>query len=163
MESLLKKIYSAQRLYKTLLILSKIIVLLTVPAFALTVWHGYTVSPLSAVKICVVCGVPFVIVTAVRRILNSPRPYELYSFYDRAPKKKQGCSFPSRHAFSVFVVGSVMCFAYPILGAAVLALGIILSVLRVLTGIHFIRDVVTGTLIGVISGVVGVIFTSPFV
>lgn len=163
MENLLRKIYSNQRLYKALLILSKIIVVITLPAFLLTVWHGYTVSLLSAVKICVICGIPFIVISLVRRFINSPRPYELYSFYEKAPKKKIGSSFPSRHAFSVFIIATVMTFIYPIPGILLLALGVLLSVCRVLCGIHFIRDVVTGALLGVLSGVIGVIFTSPFV
>ena len=163
MENILKKIYSSKRLYKALLIFSKVIVALTLPAFLLTVWRGYTVSPLSAVKVCVICGVPFVIVTLARRFINAPRPYELYSFYELAPKKKRGSSFPSRHAFSVFVIGTVMAFAYPILGAVTLTLGLVLCTLRVLCGIHFIRDVVTGALLGALSGVIGVLFTSPFI
>lgn len=162
MENLLKKIYSKKRLYRALLIISKIIVLITLPAFALTVWRGYTLSPLSAVKVCVICGVPFVIVSVIRRLINFPRPYELYGFYERAPKKKSGSSFPSRHAFSVFVIGTVMTFVYPIAASVLLLLGVTLCICRVLCGIHFIRDVVAGALLGVISGLVGVLFTSPF-
>ncbi len=162
MENLIKKVYSAPTLYKALMILSKIIVVITLPAFIIIVWKGYTISPLSAVKVCVICGVPFVIVTLARRLINAPRPYELYDFYERAPKKKKGSSFPSRHAFSVFVIGTVMTFVYPLLGVVMLFLGVLLCVSRVLCGIHFIRDVVAGSMLGVISGVVGVIFTTPF-
>ena len=162
MENLLKKIYSAPTLYKSLLVLSKVIVAITLPAFVFTVWHAYTLSPLSALKVCIICGVPFIIVTLIRRFINAPRPYELYDFYDKAPKKKSGSSFPSRHAFSVFVIGTVLTFAYPPLGAVLLFLGVVLATSRVLCGIHFVRDVVTGALLGVISGAVGVIFTSPF-
>ena len=163
MENLLKKIYFMPRLYKTLLIVSKIIVLISLPAFALIVWHGYTLSPLSAVKVCVICGVPFIIVSLLRRFINFPRPYEVYSFYGAAPKKKSGSSFPSRHAFSIFIIATVMLFIYPIPAAVMLLFGILLSVCRVLTGIHFIRDVVAGALLGVISGLIGVLFTSPFI
>mgnify|MGYP003299423908 CR=1 FL=1 len=163
MEALLKKIYSMPRLYPALGILSKIIVVLTLPAFLLIVWHGYTVSPFSAIKVCLICGVPFLIVSVARRIINAPRPYELYTFYERAPKNKSGSSFPSRHAFSVFVIATVTLFAYPAVGAVLLLLGVTLCVCRVLTGIHFIRDVLTGALIGVISGIAGVLLFSPFV
>ena len=163
MENLLKKIYAMPRLYKALLIVSKIIVLITLPAFALAVWHGYTHSLLSAVKVCVICGAPFVIVSLARRFINLPRPYEIYTFYEVVPKKKSGSSFPSRHAFSIFIIATVMLFAYPALGTVLLILGLLLCVCRVLTGIHFVRDVVTGALLGVIGGIVGVLFTSPFV
>ena len=35
--------------------------------------------------------------------------------------------------------------------------GAVLAALRVLLGVHFIRDVVAGALIGVISGVIGLL------
>ena len=35
--------------------------------------------------------------------------------------------------------------------------GILLSVCRVLLGMHFIRDVLTGALVGILSGVIGIL------
>lgn len=162
MESLLKKIYAMPRLYKALTLISKIIVVITLPAFALLVWHGYNVSPVSAVKVCAICGIPFIVISLVRRFINAPRPYEVYDFYESAPKKKSGSSFPSRHAFSVFIIATVMMFAYPVWGGVLLFSGVLLSLSRVLCGIHFIRDVVAGALLGIISGIVGVLLISPF-
>ena len=38
-----------------------------------------------------------------------------------------------------------------------LGFAVILAVSRVLLGIHFIRDVVCGALVGVVSGVIGIV------
>ena len=100
---------------------------------------------------------PFVALTVMRLVINAPRPYELLEFYEKKPKNKSGRSFPSRHVFSVFVIGTVMIPTSAFLGAALLVLGAALGAMRVLLGVHFIRDVVAGALIGVLSGVVGLL------
>ena len=48
----------------------------------------------------------------------------------------------------------LLCFA---LGIGLFALGAALGLIRVILGVHFIRDVVAGALIGVISGAVGLL------
>ena len=69
---------------------------------------------LVAVRLGIICAVPFVIVSLVRRWINAPRPYEVYSdIYEVAPKSRAGASFPSRHAFSVFAIGTELLFVYP--------------------------------------------------
>ena len=91
-------------------------------------------------------------------MIDAPRPYELYDFYENKPKEREGRSFPSRHAYSAFVIATI-AFAYSIpLGIGLVLLGIALAVSRVLLGIHFIRDVVCGAIVGVISGLIGIFF-----
>jgi len=52
-----------------------------------------------------------------------------------------------------------VAFVYSIpLAIGLLLFGIVLAVSRVLLGIHFIRDVVCGAAVGVISGLVGIFF-----
>ena len=162
MENLLRKIYQMPKLYKALIIISKLIVLVTLPAFILLVWHNYTASPICAITVCVICGMPFAVVTLLRRMIDLPRPYEIYDFYEVAPKNKKGKSFPSRHAFSIFIIATVMLLSYPAVAALLFALGVLLSVCRVLTGIHFVRDVVTGALLCVISGGLGILSIALF-
>lgn len=109
-------------------------------------------------KLLLVSGVPFVVVSAVRRIINAPRPYELLcDVYELPPKKRQGCSFPSRHVFSAFSIGTALCFVRPMVGIIVIALGLLCAVSRVLLGKHFLRDVVAGAIIGAVTSVIGMI------
>ena len=111
-----------------------------------------------AVKLMAVCGIPFVVVSAVRRLINAPRPYELFDdIYERPPKNKKGCSFPSRHVFSAFSIGTGLCFLYPIVGAVTILLGAVIAAARVLLGKHFLRDVIAGALIGAVTSVIGMI------
>ena len=98
-------------------------------------------------------GVPFIAVSVLRKLLSFPRPYELYDFGARI--KHGGGSFPSRHAYSAFAIGSYLCFLEPPLGITVLALGALISAIRVLMGLHFLRDVIAGAAIGILSSLIG--------
>lgn len=109
------------------------------------------------VALAAVMAVPFVVVTVVRALINAPRPYEILDFYEVKPKSKKGHSFPSRHAASAFVIAAVVVFHSVWFGALLFALGILLCVCRVILGIHFVRDVIAGALIGLISGIAGML------
>ena len=115
----------------------------------------YSFSFSSFLGAIITLGVPFLIVTLVRRYVDAKRPYEIYDFFDKKPKEKQGNSFPSRHAFSIFAIGTLCIFVDFQLGIITLILGVIMCICRVLLGIHFIRDVFAGAIIGVISSLIG--------
>ncbi len=132
-------------------------VLVTVIAYATALIAKWMDSPESAIRLSLVCGIPFVIVSLVRRLINAPRPYELYDVFDTPPKKKEGYSFPSRHAFSVFAIGTALAFIYPIAATVILVLGALLSLSRVLLGKHFPRDVIAGALVGTVTSVIGML------
>ena len=111
-----------------------------------------------AVRLAFVCGAPYVLVSLVRGLIDAPRPYEVYNdIYTVPPKKREGASFPSRHAFSVFSIGTALLFVYPSAAADILVLGIFLSVSRVLLGKHFLRDIVAGGVLGIMTSLVGML------
>ena len=157
MEKVLYRVYSSRRVGASLKIISHASVLLSALAFALLLVSSYIREPLLALRLCVAGAVPFFVVTVLRKLIDAPRPYELYSFYENAPKKKQGSSFPSRHVFSSFLIAILSYILSPWLTAAVALVGVALSVSRVLLGIHFVRDVVAGALIGITSGLIGLV------
>ena len=96
-----------------------------------------------------------VLLSLARRALNRPRPYEVYDLPPLLHKETQGKSFPSRHVFSICVIGTSLLYILPPLGAALLVLGALLAVARVVSGVHFVRDVVSGAVSGVLSAVIG--------
>ena len=156
-EGALYRVYSDEGLAETLRVASLAIVALSVYAFFTHCLKLLTDSPLYLIETLIITGVPFVALTVMRLVINAPRPYELLEFYEKKPKNKSGRSFPSRHVFSVFVIGTVMIPTSAFLGAALLVLGAALGAMRVLLGVHFIRDVAAGALIGVLSGVIGLL------
>ncbi len=100
-------------------------------------------------------GVPFVAVSVTRRLINAPRPYEMPDYEGPPHKKKGGCSFPSRHAFSIFAIGTLCLFVNWQLGLVTLVFGALMCFCRVALHLHFVRDVVCGALVGIITSVIG--------
>ena len=129
-----------------------------VAAFALCFRFYLNISPARAIEYLAVLGIPFVIVSLLRKYIGAPRPYEIYDFYEKKPKDSEKNSFPSRHAFSIFASGTLTVFIYPVFGAVLLVLGVAMCVCRVILGYHFVRDVLTGGLIGIVSSLIGMIF-----
>lgn len=108
-------------------------------------------------KAVLVPAVSFVVLSIFRRLINAPRPYEVFGVPSVIPKKTKGKSFPSRHVFSVVIIGMAFlaCFPYKTAAVFILAVGAAMGVIRVISGVHFPRDVITGALFGVLSGIIG--------
>ena len=101
-------------------------------------------------------GISFMAVTLFRAKLNAPRPYEVYEEAPLIPKETRGHSFPSRHVFSIFIIAMTFLLLSPWtwFGIVLLAAGVFLAVVRVLTGVHFPRDVIAGALFAVVVALV---------
>ncbi len=155
--------YKHPALRWTLAFLSPFSVALTVAAFIFTELALAVSNPWRAFGVALVCFIPYVVLSLFRRWFDAPRPYELFDFSEISeapPHKKQGRSFPSRHVFSAFVIGTVLTFISPLAGVAVCIFGAALAASRVLLGIHFLRDVVTGALVGIVSGIIGTLIVN---
>jgi undecaprenyl-diphosphatase len=61
-------------------------------------------------------------------------------------------SFPSGHALNAFAIGSVVALAYPPTAPAVLAVCASVAASRVVLGLHWLSDVVAGSLLGLLIG-----------
>lgn len=100
-------------------------------------------------------AIGFIIETAVRAKLNQPRPYETLDIPALKPKDTKGKSFPSRHSFSAAILAISFYYLNPTLGICMILLGIIIGVCRVFIGVHWIKDVVAGQVLGWILGIIG--------
>ncbi|MBZ5659411.1 MAG: phosphatase PAP2 family protein [Acidobacteriia bacterium] len=58
-------------------------------------------------------------------------------------------SFPSGHSMSAFAIAIPLCIFYPELQAPLLVLSVSIAVSRVILGMHFVSDVVVGSLLGI--------------
>ena len=113
-------------------------------------------SFMTPIKLAITTGIPFFAVSLLRHGLDLPRPCNVFEL-DFLPSKKQGKSFPSRHVFSAFSIGTALCFVALPLGIAALILGVASAICRVCLGNHFIRDVIAGALIGAGCSVIGML------
>lgn len=114
-------------------------------------------GPAALLYALLVPGISFVLVTILRRAIDAPRPYTVFNTPPVIPKDTRGNSFPSRHTFSIFIIGMTFCACCPIpwAGPVVLALGCVLAALRVVGGVHFPRDVIAGAALGIALGWLG--------
>ena len=103
----------------------------------------------------IVPALGFLTVTALRAAINAPRPYETLGIPPLTPKETKGKSFPSRHAACAAVIAVTALKVLPPLGAVLWGIALMIALTRVLSGVHFVRDVVCGLLLGGLIGWVG--------
>ena len=91
----------------------------------------------------------------LRMFLREPRPYRAGGIKPLTRRQKNSYSFPSCHIASAFVIGTCLfALSMRAAGIAVMILGTALAVFRVLAGVHYIRDVAAGAVIGVLGGLI---------
>ncbi len=166
-EKLLRSVYEKKRLSAALKFFSsEVSLLLAAVLCVLLLILMIEGEHFRVLKILLTAAVPFFAVGIARRLIGAKRPFELYDFYEKSPKSKlfglikneksdTGTSFPSRHAYSAFVISTLIFFICPWQGVLFGIISALMCVCRVLLGIHFIRDVLCGAFVGVISGVLG--------
>lgn len=156
-EAAVRKVYSVPAVYRGLGLISHFATAFAVVVYAYTLVRAFLGNPYFAVILAVSTGVPFVLVSVLRKLINAPRPYELLNFGDIVPKSKSGASFPSRHVFSIFAIGITALTVSVPFGVITVALGVLMAHARVLLGMHFSRDVIAGAIIGIISPIIGIV------
>ena len=62
---------------------------------------------------------------------------------------------PSRHCFSAAAIAATVWYVLPPLGAVLAVLAVIIAVSRVVTGVHFVSDVLAGLAFGLVFAVAG--------
>ena len=159
---LYERVYSRTSLVCALKAVGKVSVLAVALTFiSACIYVGVSCSVVECVQFALSAVIPFTVVSVMRALFDFKRPYEVIDFPHFAAmrcERKAGKSFPSRHVFSAFTIGALMLSVSPILGVVVLTLGAFLAVERVLLGIHFTRDVLAGAIVGLLSGIVGILF-----
>lgn len=97
----------------------------------------------------------FIVVSFFRKCIDAKRPYVKYNITPLVKKEKKGESMPSRHVFSITIIAMCWLYIYQPVGIILLILTVILAAVRVITGVHFIRDVLAGIVVGVLCGFIG--------
>ncbi len=149
--------HAHSKLAKAAVILCKLITLAVYvfyPAFLIYLFFNERQPFLKSVLVPLVS---VILVSLMRLKMNLPRPYEIMNMTPLYDKKTKGQSFPSRHTFAIFIIAFTVYFVKPIIGIALSILGLMLAALRVIIGVHYVRDVLAGFLCAVISAVIGYI------
>ena len=95
-----------------------------------------------------------IVVTIMRRLINAKRPYEVYDYTPAVDKGTKGRSFPSRHTASAFIIAMAFLYLDVKIGVVMLVLATVIGITRVLSGVHFVRDVVFGAILSILVGIV---------
>lgn len=134
-----------------------ILIYLVYPALLVLLFTQRGAIPLDRglIPAILIPGISFVLLSIYRRTVNSPRPYEVFDLPPIIDKKTAGHSFPSRHIFSMFIIATTCFYFYPPAGVLIGLTGAALALNRVLGGVHFIKDVAAGALIGIACGILG--------
>lgn len=149
------------KLLKAARVLNMGITLLMIAAYTALLAFLFIMKDQRFVKVFLVPAVSFIFVSALREIIHAKRPYEVLGITPLIPKNRKGGSFPSRHAYSLYVVAMSFFYVCSPVGIAMFALGIIMAYLRVIGGMHFPRDVIAGVIMGVLSGILGFYIIPP--
>lgn len=158
-------VYSRKWLVTLLNVIRWVITALTIVTYGWFIGYSFVKDLKLSIFLLVVTAVPFIAISVMRRIINAPRPYEVFDCEALLPVKVSGGSgrsFPSRHVASVFIIGSAFTFVVPYVGIILLCLGVVLAACRVLLGIHFLRDAIVGAVIGGAAGVIGMLIANIF-
>ena len=96
----------------------------------------------------------FILLSVIRKQINWLRPYEIGMLPPLLDREGKGSSMPSRHVFSAAIISIVAWGVNPILSILGLSLALLLAGVRVLAGLHFVRDVVVGFVVALLWGIV---------
>ena len=108
-------------------------------------------------KALFVPAISFVLLSVGRALINRPRPYEAFEIPPVIPKDTKGNSFPSRHVFSAAIIAMTFLLMSPWnwLGMLFLGISVALAAIRVVSGVHYISDVIAGIIVAVTASLIG--------
>lgn len=120
------------------------------------------VSPMGAVRVFLVPVGSYFLVQLVSMLLVYPKPYEKFGVEPAIPEDKaDGHSIPCKQAYWYTMIALVfllvLAYPYRLIGVVLLVGAVVLSVVRIIGGLHFTRDVVIGIVLAVIFAYVGLI------
>ena len=100
-------------------------------------------------------AVSFAAVSALRALINAPRPYELYAIDPLIRKDTHGKSFPGRHVFSACIIACALTWIDARFGLPAFTACALLAATRIIGGVHFPRDIIAALALGIAIGAIG--------
>ena len=136
---------------------NKICTLMMYLAYPILVIYMFWQKDADVARVLMVPSNSFIILSVFRYMVNRPRPYERFELPPVIAKDTKGKSFPSRHVFSAMVIAMTYLLASPWswLGLIFVVVAVLLAIVRVLSGVHYVSDVIAGAGFAVVAAVVG--------
>lgn len=152
-----------KKLRKTLVAVERILEVSTVAAYFLLLIYTIYANPGYTLLSAVTCIAALYICTMIRNVADRRRPYEVYETLPAINKDSKGKSFPSRHLTSISVIAMSLLGINIPLGILFLFFTLVMAALRVILGVHFIKDVAVGAAIGIVFGIIGIFIIPLFI
>ena len=90
----------------------------------------------------------------LRRLFPRPRPFEVFAF-SPLMSHRPGGSFPSRHSASALAIALTAFAIHSAAGVVLIILAVLIGATRMLTGLHFPRDILGGYALALLIGIPG--------
>ena len=103
----------------------------------------------------IVPAITFALTTALRMLVNRPRPYEAHDIDPVIHKDTQGKSMPSRHMTSAVIIAFTCCIYLPALGIALFCACACIAFTRIVGGVHYPTDIAAAIGVGLACGILG--------
>lgn len=128
-------------------------------SYPLLLVYMFFLKDANLLRTILVPGVGFVVLSVGRSLINRPRPYETFEVPPVIKKDTKGNSFPSRHVFSATIIAMTFLYMSPCawLGILFLCISAALAAVRVLSGVHYISDVLAGIFVALLFSYIGYI------
>ena len=136
-------------------VLDKSLVLAIAASYVITLaWLALT-GDVRFWKCLIVPACTFAIVSALRALLDWPRPYSACDIDPILAKDATGKSFPSRHVSSAVSIACALLWLNQVAGVLAFVASVVVAATRIIGGVHFPRDVVAAIAISLTCAAVG--------
>jgi membrane-associated phospholipid phosphatase len=110
-------------------------------------------QPRAAAAGLLAIGTAALLVTVLKQTFDRPRPPLADPTLDPIGIVPASASFPSGHAATAFAAAVAIGLVHPRLRRPLLALAAVVALSRVYLGVHYVLDVLAGTVLGVAVGI----------
>jgi undecaprenyl-diphosphatase len=123
------------------------VILLAVLITFVFIWH----KKKDVIKFWLSIGSAFVLSHLLKILFHRPRPYMVYGFEPAVQTLTQN-AFPSSHAMVVFAILPFLFKNYPKKRFLWVVLAVVILVMRIYAGVHFLSDIIFGAVVGYFIG-----------
>lgn len=134
-------------------ICSKLLPLLVIVIYFISIFYLIINRDSRIILFILVPAIDFIFISLFRNYKNNTRPYDIYNFKPLINfEHGKGKSFPSRHTASAFIIAMACLYINSYLGIFTFILAFLIGISRIICGVHFPKDVISGMVISILFG-----------
>lgn len=126
---------------KVLIIINKVLTGIGFISYPLLLIFTLMFKSDQLIKVIVIPGIGFLLLSELRKKINRKRPYEALNINPIIKKDTQGNSMPSRHVFSMAIIALSWFVISPVVGSVLFVSAVLMGIIRVIGGVHYMSDI----------------------